>query len=132
VSPRSDCSARRRAILPATGDLYPAVEFLSGRIHSLSLDLLSTSLLFGVGMVVLVSPARTLSDARSHSLPLTGLVSTESLSPHCCSFACLLACPLSLSDQSCVAYHGLVASMSFSRLIWVGFHAVFLVFKDDT
>jgi len=40
---------------------------------------------------------------------------------------CLLA--LSLTN---LAYHGLPASISFSGLVWVGFHAIFLVFKDVT
>jgi hypothetical protein len=65
VSPRSGGGrgARRRAILPALRRPLPVRELLFGRIPSLSLDLLSASLLFGVGMVVLVLPPRTLSAA---------------------------------------------------------------------
>lgn len=50
---------------------------------------------------------------------------------------CLLARPPCLSDQSCVAlrcvpWTSSSLAISFSGLVRVGFHAVFLVFKDGT
>jgi hypothetical protein len=60
----------RRVRLPAVGDLYHAGKLLFGRVPSLSLDLLSASLLFGVGMVVLVESYRRRIGERDESIGL--------------------------------------------------------------
>jgi hypothetical protein len=49
VSPRSGGGVRRRAILPVAGDLYPLASFSLVGSLLFRLDMLSASLLFGVG-----------------------------------------------------------------------------------
>jgi hypothetical protein len=53
--------------------------------------------------------------------------------PLCC-FACSLALPVSLTSLAlrCVPWTSSSLAISFSGLVRVGFHAVFLVFKDGT